>query len=236
MIINILNHKSRDIKSLTDRLDGLGIKNKVWTDYSDYYLTRDKNRYMGLNRNYFGTLGKSTEDWTFLMHDDLEFEDNVFEKVKYILKRAPEEMICFYNPDNKGFKKASSKGHHVLRSRANFWLQAVAYHRGFLDKMLSWIEENIDENNFGLESEDSIIDTFLFSQGLVGYSVIPALFQHEGFDKSTFKIPGSINGLKRRSGTYDPNVDYKGIDWEKEFKNSFYDSRFYNSARIIKQF
>ena len=55
--------------------------------------------------------------------------------------------------------------------------------------------------------------------------VLPSFVQHEGYDKSTYKIPAKVGKRLRNSANYDENFDPSVIDWKHEFSNPYIDAR-----------
>ena len=124
---NIMNHHSRKVSNMVSQFEKFGRNVIVNTDSTDYYKTRDDNRYKGINDNFFGILGrKSNSKWKVILHDDVDVYENMLNNIEHILSVAPSVMIInFYNPTTKRINSAVDEGRHVIEHFNQFWANAL---------------------------------------------------------------------------------------------------------------
>ena len=217
----IMNHHSRNASPIVDAIDLQGYEPALFTDPTDFASQRGNPlRYLGIARNYLNILTYETDaDWKVIMHDDISIPDGVLDKIDYVLDRAPQEIVSFYNPTNKAYLDAYKKGHHTLSTHKNVWLQVHAIPTALSYEIANWIREKADP--FGLRAEDGTIWSWSTITRRPLYAIIPSLFQHEGYAKSTFGNPAKAGRYFRYSETYRPNFDVTEVDWEAEFNNPY---------------
>ena len=232
--IFVLNHKSRDCSQTIERIHAQNRNSIVFTDHTDYYKKRDKERYKGVCDNWNNILKYNhNSEWKVIIHDDLEFQNDSFDKIQHILSFAPDNVlaVCFFNNPHQLYGKASDKGHHIIKSPSVFWMQCVAINKRFEADYLKWYEENIEH---GIASEDGATWRYLSLNNKKFHIVTPSIVQHEGYDRSTFKNPPSTNGIKRQSRTYMPSFDVYSVDWNSHFKNPYEDNTKYTNKLGLK--
>lgn len=225
--VYVLNHKSRDCSNTVNMINDNQRDAIVFTDRTDFYKKRDENRYKGVTENWNKILSHQTDsEWKLIVHDDLEFELGVFDKIQHILNFAPKDVlaVCFFNNPHKLYQKAAENGHHIVKSPSVFWMQCTAINKRFERPFLEWYDKNIQH---GIPSEDGATWRYLSFTNQKFHIVTPSLFQHEGYDRSTFKNPPSTNGIKRQARTYDPDFDVFAVDWVSQFAKPYEDNTKY---------
>lgn len=220
---NIMNHYTRNVKPMVSQFEKFNRDVIVNTDKSDYYKTRNKFRYVGINDNYFGILSRKTKaKWKVIMHDDIDVYKNMLTNIEHILSQAPNVIIInFYNPTTKRIKEAIEKKHHVIKHYNQFWGQCSAYNVEYMEKLVKWVKSN---TIWGEGAEDLKVEQYCSHNNLPMYTILPSIAQHIGYKRSTFKNPASVVGVKRTSFTYSPTFDSKKINWVLEFKNCLEDN------------
>ncbi len=155
--------------------------------------------------------------WRLIIHDDVLCPREAIKKIEFILEKAPENPIGFYNPNQKVYVEALAMRRHILKTHTNFWTQAFAFPVSMIDLFLQWNEEYANPE---YPWEDRRIVGFLTHYSIPAYIVIPSLFQHLGAFRSSVGNTGRI-GKKyfRYSGTFMPDANMYSIDWIKEFNN-----------------
>ena len=223
-LICVMNHHSRDITELLKQLDQTGYPYRVFTDNTDYYKTRDKNRYKGVKQNLFNILKYETDYfWKLVIHDDIVTNTATFDSIKHVLGYAPKKTITFYNPQNKAYNKALAMGHHVLKTYHNWWGVAIAYPQNIVDMFFEWSETYQDIVWNGKLPEDYVLENFYAMTETPVYTILPSLTQHGGWDTSTFKNPPKAGGYYRYSAAYDPEFDVTQVEWFSEFAYPYLD-------------
>jgi len=220
---NIMNHHSRDVSKMELKIKELKRNVIINTDYSDYYKTRNKNRYKGINQNFFGIMKRETKaKWKVVFHDDIAIYEKLFTNIEHILKKAPNVFIInFYNPTNKRIKEAIKNKKHVIQHYNQFWGQCTAYNVEYLKDMTTWVDEN---TLIGEGAEDLKVEQYCAYSNLPMYTIVPSLAQHEGYKESTFGNPAEVVGIKRNSATYLPDFDATLVNWNAHFKTCLKDN------------
>ena len=219
---NIMNHYRRNVKNMVSQFEKFSRDVKVNTDKTDFYKTRNSDRYKGINDNYFGILDRKTNcKWKVIMHDDIDIYENMLLNIEHILSNAPNVIIVnFYNPTTKRIKKAVNDDTHIIEHFNQFWGQCSAYNVSYMDELVKWVKKN---TIWGEGAEDLKVEQYCSHNSIPMYTVVPSIAQHIGYKRSTFKNPASIVGVKRNSFNYSPTFDSTKIDWEYEFKNCLKD-------------
>lgn len=227
--IYILNHKTRDPSQLVDRLKQIGRQSQVSTDETDYYLKRNEKRYVGLCDNYFGILRRPWNcDYRIIVHDDIVFEDNAFDNIDYILSHHANGSVSFFNNARRLFSEALDAKHHVVSHYRLGWTPCVAWSEQYAKPMLEWIDNYTTD--YGKHCHEVKIQQYACAMSKLRYIIAPSLIQHEGYDKSIFKNPAEIGGVKRQSKTY-IGFDARLVDWNWHFNNPY---RFETRAMYTK--
>jgi len=224
MKIRILNHHSRSALDLVLAIKHQGEVAEVVTDTSDFCKSKDnKVKYLGLVANYLRCLlPVEGEQGVVIFHDDMLLVRGGIEKMKHILKFAPEgHIVSFYEPDNSRFDKAREKGHHVLTSLLHLWPQCHWFPFSMYEPFAKFVKETQDNPPEGALGEDRLVEMYSKKNKHVMYFILPSLVQHEGFTRSTFGIPATCGGRLRESSDFDPFFDVTKVDWVKEFANPF---------------
>jgi hypothetical protein len=215
-LICVLNHYSRNISDKVEKLKALGLPFEVFTDTSDYRLNKE-TRWYGVSLNYLRILKHETDfDWKIIIHDDIDIDNNLFDKIKHILNSAPKSIVSFYNPTNKAYRLANESGKHIFSTYSNWWTQCHAFPKRMQSDYLKWTEEN--DKYVRRYAEDGLLWRYLSLKNINIYSVMPSLVQHNGYDKSTFKLPAVVGKNKRNSESYNENFYVYKVDWKSEFK------------------
>jgi len=224
-MICVLNHYSRSVESIVQRIkQTTDIPYKVFTDTTDYYKTKNEYRYKGLDDNFLNILEYKTDaPYKIVIHDDVSIHDNLFKNIEHVMPFAPDGMVGFYNPTNKHFLDAHDKGHHVIKTPINYWTQCAVYNTQWGYAFVDWIKTNM--KNYDKTSEDGMLWHYHSITNTFAHIVIPSFVQHDGYDKSTYKIGAKIGKHLRNSSTYDIGFDPSKVDWVKEFQNPYLDNR-----------
>ena len=224
-MICVLNHYSLNIDATTKRIEETTkIPYKVFTDTTDYYKTKNEYRYKGLDDNFLNILAHKTDSpYKIVIHDDIRIHDNLFGNIEHVMQYAPGGMVGFYNPTNKQFLEAHERGHHVIKTPINYWTQCAVYNTEWGYEFVRWVKENM--KNYDKTSEDGMLWHYHSITNSFAHIVIPSFVQHDGYDKSTFKIGAKVGKRLRNSATYDEAFDPKSVDWVKEFQNPYSDNR-----------
>jgi hypothetical protein len=223
-MICVQNHYSRNTNDLEKRIieTSDGFDYKIFTDSTDYYKDRrSPYRYMGIAQNFLNMMREKTDNpYKIIIHDDVSIHKNLFKNIRYVMPYSDAGLTCFYNPTNNFYKNAFEKNFSVVASYSKFWMQCVAIKTEWGYEFAEWIDKN---TIVGHLCEDQMISTYLGITNQLAKIVIPSFVQHEGYDKSIFKNPASIQGNKRNSFSYDPDFDPKSIDWAYQFANPLID-------------
>lgn len=224
-MICVLNHHTRSVQTSVERIkQTTDIAYKVFTDTTDYNKTRNEFRYKGVIDNFLKIMDYKTDaPYKIVIHDDVNIHDNLFKNIQHVMQYAPGGMVGFYNPTNKHFIDADKKGHHVIKTHSNFWTQCAAYNTQWGYDLVNWVKENM--KNYDKTAEDGMLWHYHSTTNNYANIIIPGFVQHEGYDKSTFNIPGKVGKHLRNSATYDMVFDPTKIDWVKEFENPYIDNR-----------
>ena len=221
-MIHILNHYTRDPSYTLNQIEAQGYKARVSTDRTNFSKKRDWNRYRGLNQNHLGCIISPDDDeWRIVCHDDVEISDGALDKIYHILQYAPHTLVSFFNNPHSNYDKALEQGKHVVTTYESIWYQFVAFHKSFGKPLEEWIDKHIALEDFGAISEDSIYASYLSLNEIPAYVVTPALIQHQGYDRSTFKNNAKVGKRYRYAYHYDPDFDVYSVDWEQEFANPY---------------
>lgn len=184
-------------------------------------VTISMDRGLGLWDNFSQALTKKVGEGThrLIMHDDISFERNIFEKVLHILQYAPEDSpISLYNPTNNDYVEAYKEHRHVIATKTNFWLQCCIYPNNFAADFVKTSNSMTDDQS---RFDDSRLKAYLQYKGLYLYAICPGLVQHFGAYRSTFNNQGAVGGIQRYSTTVDSQFDVNSVNWEEEFKHPF---------------
>lgn len=220
MQVYVLNHKSRSPKTVVDLVQAQGYVPTVSTDRSDYNLLRDRDtRWQGLYDNYRVLLGMiaqqpASDGWGVILHDDVSVPDGLLKRIEHVLQFAQPTMISFYNPHNNLFVRAMDEGHRVVTTFSNFWTQCFCFHQSVCQPLIDWGTEHVV---VGVCAEDGYIKRFASRTGVPIQVIVPSLIQHEGYARSTYRLPAKVGRFERRSATYDPDFDVFAVDWPAEF-------------------
>lgn len=175
----------------------------------------------GLWENYSRALTKEVGEGThrMIIHDDITFDRNIFDKILHVMEFAPQNnIVSFYNPTNGDYTDCFAKGKHVIRTKTNFWLQASIYPNDVAKDFVEQSNKTCDDQT---RYDDSRLKAYLQMTGQYLYAIVPGLIQHFGAYRSTFRNPGSVGGIHRYSSTYDNQFDVNAIDWKSEFENPY---------------
>lgn len=187
----------------------------------------------GLYANWRAALESGGEGWTLVMHDDMAFGRAFFRKADHILRSAPpRSFLSFYNPRGKSHDVAQAAGYRLLRTKVNFWAQALVFPEGFKEVYLRWVEENIAAD---YPFEDRRLVSFLERTDWYCYTVLPSLMQHLGAARSTLEIGESVFGVRRSANNYAPYADVEHVDWASEFATPFEDRRTLKSDPVQRE-
>lgn len=157
--------------------------------------------------------------WLLSMQDDCSAANGFLDRVNKILAHAPDGLVSFYNPTNKGYRQAAESGKHVYRTRWNFWPQCHAFPRAYISDFLEHTDENFPAHYY---SDDGRIKKWLRdNKKLYVYAIVPSMTQHLGAYRSSLDIPGRCGGQVRNSFNFAPSFDVSAVDWESEFANPF---------------
>lgn len=221
-LVCVLNHKSREISELVNFLQNENIPFKVFTDETEYRKSKE-TRWLGLTLNYLNILRYETESyWKIIIHDDITINQELFEKINYVLDFAPKSnYISFYNPTNKAYDNAFKTGRHVLVTHSNWWSQCHAVPKIVAKKFIEWVDKPENYKYVRTYAEDGLMSRYFSYNDIFIYAIVPSLIQHLGYDKSTFNIPAKVGKNLRNSATYDANFDVKKVNWKEEFQNPF---------------
>lgn len=165
------------------------------------------------------TMGGGTDgNYRIVIHDDMTFDRNILDKIIHILECLPEnKILMLYNPTNQDYTECYEKGRHVLETSCNFWAQCGLYPnelaKEFVDEMNLMSKED--------RADDDRLAGYLQRHNMTLFSVVPAFIQHLGAYRSTFNIPGSINGVERNSSTVDTQFDVGMCNWYREFASPY---------------
>lgn len=215
-LVCVLNHYSREISQKVQYLNSQKIPFKVFTDFTEYRKKKD-TRWLGLVINYLNILKyESDAEWKIIIHDDIDFDHNLFDKITHILKFAPKNIISFYNPTNKAYTDCYKSGKHIFRTYSNWWSQCHAFPKNLEKDYISWAENNPDYVK--KYAEDGLLQRYLSCYNIPLYAVVPSLIQHTGYNESTFNLPARVGKNLRNSATHDPDFDVKFINWNYEFR------------------
>jgi len=222
MRVCILNHKSRDISGLSERIRGWGYKCSVFTDHTDFSRTRDRKRYWGINSNMLHILGSYVdEDWKIVIHDDLGLTKESLDAAVNVLKVAPSTLVSFYNPTNKLYKDVASSGHHVMQTYSSVWLPFFGIHNSLQKVLHQEMTSNFERLYEHGYAEDGLILRIISEKAIPIYSVFPSFCQHDGYDRSIHGNPAKCGKNLRNSFSYDSSYDYESIDWKHHFSNPY---------------
>ena len=219
-----MNHHTRDISNKTKYWKENEIPYYVSTDYSNYgkLPKTDKKRLWGVNTNYLNILRQDDfREWKIIIHDDISFDKEIYDKIHYILEFAPKTIISFYNPTNNTYRDCLDKGNHVLRSYAKMWFPCHAIHKNIYETFQRWCDSHHELVYSMGVAEDVLLEYFLTIREIPAYVIVPSIVQHEGFDSSVLNNPAKVGLYYRNSENYNPNLDVKNIDWKQEFSNSY---------------
>jgi hypothetical protein len=218
-LVCILNHKSRNIDSVSEKLSQSNIPFKVFTDDTDYKDNKN-TRWLGLTLNYLSILKHETSaDWKIIIHDDIEFDIDLFKSITHVLKYSPKTLISFYNPTNKAYGECFAKGNNVLKTYANWWSQCHAFPKELEQDYLIDCDKN--PNYVSKYAEDGLLQRYLSKNKIPVYAIVPSLIQHTGYDKSTFGLPAKCGKNLRNSATFQKGFNVFNINWLNEFNNPY---------------
>lgn len=214
--IVIINHVSRDkeAKFLKKLLD------KVVKDFGVKVIICQGDGSDGIWGGYINSLRVKgePEKWRMIIHDDMMFQRNAFEKILKILDYAPtDSFVSFYNPANKDHLETFQKGIHVIKTHTNWWSQAMCFPTGRIEELINWCNEYIPLH---YKYEDRRIVTYMQEKDLYCYTVLPSLTQHLGAYRSLFKFPGKVGKFHRYSYTHLPFEDFDRVSWEYAFRDA----------------
>ena len=214
---NIMNHYTRNVVLMVKKMQSLNRDVKVNTDTTDYYQTRDDNRYKGVNDNFFGIMSNKTNSkWKVLFHDDIKIDKKLIGNIEHVLKNAPNVFsITFYNPTNSIYLKAYARGHNVLKNYNHLWAQCSAWNTSMLPNMIDWVKKNTHPT---IGAEDVKVQQYCCINKIAKYAIIPSFTKHEGYAESVFKNPAVVGKNIRNTSTYEDNFNAKDVNWKKAFK------------------
>lgn len=218
MQVYVLNHKSRSADPVVGRIRANGYEPIVVTDQSDFNLLRHRDkRWQGVYDNYrriMRMVVDQHDDWAVILHDDVSVPDGLLGRVAHVLPFAKPTMCSFYNPHNALYVQAAETGHHVVQTYANFWTQCFCFHKSIVTGILDWGTAHVV---VGVCAEDGYLWRYCSRTETPVQVIVPSLIQHEGFQRSTHRLPGKVGRFERRSATYDPDFDVTAIDWVTQF-------------------
>lgn len=230
----VLNHKSRDPQPVVDQIVAQGIEPTVMTDTTDFCQTRDDRRYTGLYNNFRACMGLAltgSADWVVILHDDVAVPPGLFDRIQYVLGFARPTMVSFYNPQNGAYREAQAQGRHVVQTYVNYWTQCFCFNRYAVKPILDWGDDHIV---VGKAAEDGYLRRYCSYNERSVQVIVPSFVQHDGFDRSTFKIPSKVGQFERRSATYDPDFDVRSVDWAYEFSHPVRDTKKQLDKDVLK--
>ena len=219
ILICVLNHHTRSFAHIEERLKEIGYDYKIFTDNTNLVNFRE-TRWLGLQLNYLNVLGHKTDaDWKVIMHDDIDFDTDLFNKIKHILSFAPSNLISFYNPTNRGYLDCAETEHRILKTYSNWWSQCHAFPKELEEQYLQDCKEN--DANVKKYAEDGLLQRYFSKYEIPAYAVVPGLIQHIGLDDSVHRLPKKVGKYYRNSATFNLTQDVLQVDWKKEFNEPF---------------
>jgi len=220
-VIYVMHHVARNCDPYFAALRLQRPDIKIFTSTDESYKTKGCNLFFGVEQNYLDILAApDTDNWKIIMANDLSVEPGQFDTIDHILQFAPLAPVTFYNPTNTPYLTAWKQGHHILKTRGNWWTQCHAFPTKLIPAFLTFAEKHLIR---GRLADDGMVIRFMSALGIWGYAVIPSLVQHLGFDKSILGLLPSYGKFKRMAASYTPGFDYKAVNWNHHFANPFID-------------
>jgi hypothetical protein len=156
--------------------------------------------------------------WRLIVQDDVEPVPDVIPKLDHILEVVPRAtFVTAYCPQNNGYEIAWGSGANVLRTRTNFWGQAILWPEVQIPRFLTFRDAKVRPD---YRHDDRALAAFLRETRGHLLALLPSFFQHRGAWSSTMGTPGVVGGRERISGLFQPDFDPLSISWGDAIANA----------------
>ena len=215
--------KVRIVNALAREKEGIVLKKLLERQCENVEISISLDTFQkGIWTNYKNAVEvEDNSNWLIVLEDDVSFPVDVLQRMDYIMDFAPKDAwLFFYVPTNNAMKEAYEKGHHVNKSRTNYWSQCVCIPKSSRQHFLDTIDDFWPLENL---SGDSRTKKYMDEFKRDAFTILPSMFQHLGTWRSTAGYGGKIGQNVRQSFCYNPNFDIYSVDWKKEFEAPYID-------------
>ncbi len=125
---------------------------------------------------------------------------------------APLEVLSFFSFWKAGHELYARGSSHWLRQRQCAYAQAICLPVELIEMWLTWDQNNLRQDRW---TDDNRLGAFCYQYGLMVYTTVPSLVQHEAPSDSV--IDKRMNNARRVSPYYIGDQSALDIDWTQGF-------------------